>query len=422
MMRFLVLLALLGGFLFVTRADVTTLDIKAYQKQVMEASDDWILLLLTGGSTDDQAIEALSAMHEKGFAKYGLQAATLDCTDPKARKHCNTLIGSQGTVPLRFISGHPEKNPYTGKLYRKSDPYTGSINEGTTAAARGFDKFVKQILPTLVEPADNVVALSDVQSASAASSRDVLLFVSDKGTANSFVRQVCFRVRATHQCAIAGGDAVDIRNKVGATETLPNIFVLPKKQEAAAVLYEGDVKNADDVVDWVVKTHGSGGDDDTGADRSDSSSSSSSSSSSDEAPHPVFSDPASFDHAMTTDKLYAGAPVVVAVVPHGMTASDDTAIGTDWGLKSKRKLDGIIRGVELRCRQPGSPSAVNADDDEEESGNQTGLSATLCRTQAPALVLLPPQLKARVRMNTRPSQYTESAPFCRSPTPPHSTV
>lgn len=115
---------------------VNQLDSKSFQSTVLDSHDHWLLLYYGADQNFDKFTEKIA----KNVLNYGISFGTVDCA--KEVKFCNAE-GIQVMPTLKFVTGKPELNPYSGKMIRKSDVFDGGFLD-----PRSVNKFISKSYPT----------------------------------------------------------------------------------------------------------------------------------------------------------------------------------------------------------------------------------------------------------------------------------
>lgn len=114
---------------------VHQLDAKTIQSTVLDSHDHWLLLYYGADQNFDQFMERIS----KNVHSYGVSFGKIDCA--KEVKFCNSE-GIRMMPSLKFVTGKPQLNPYSGKLIRSSEMFSGEVLD-----ARSVSKFISKSYP-----------------------------------------------------------------------------------------------------------------------------------------------------------------------------------------------------------------------------------------------------------------------------------
>jgi hypothetical protein len=116
---------------------VHQLDAKTVQSTVLDSNDHWLLLYYGADQNFDQFMEKIA----KNVLNYGISFAKIDCA--KEVKFCNAE-GIRVMPTLKFVTGKPQLNPYSGKMIRNSDVFDGGFLD-----PRSVNKFISKRYPAV---------------------------------------------------------------------------------------------------------------------------------------------------------------------------------------------------------------------------------------------------------------------------------
>jgi hypothetical protein len=213
------------------------LDAKTVQSTVLDSNDHWLLLHYGADQNFDQFMEKIA----KNVLNYGISFGKIDCA--KEVKFCNAE-GIRVMPTLKFITGKPQLNPYSGKMIRSTDVFTGGFLD-----PRSVNKFISQSYP--ISAVTTIVSDSELDSFKESNTDlPISILFSDKAAPS-----LVFRTIADHFKGRMSFVFVPMKSAAGVAErfkvTSTSIGVL-ESNSTIPIFFDGeDINLRSSVITWL---------------------------------------------------------------------------------------------------------------------------------------------------------------------------
>ena len=215
---------------------VSILDAKSLQTLVMDTFDHWLIAYSGPDHNIDPFLENVSST----VHNYGVSIGKVDCS--KDAKQCRA-DGVRSMPSLRFITGAPKINPYSGKSIRDSEMFSGEVLD-----MRSLQKFISKSYPassiskvTTIEEIDKLIGIdAEVPTA---------VIVSDKTVAS-----LMFRSIAEHFKGRIGFAFIQIKSApevVARYNIVSSSIGLFQLKSTEPVIFQGEEGSRKDIVSWL---------------------------------------------------------------------------------------------------------------------------------------------------------------------------